>query len=186
MGLHDNVRRIADAHSKGKKWTGKRDLLDSDESDNEYSQEKFYTRATDGDGQTRSRGITLRPSIAAAIDALVQSGRIPEYTTVDAFMRDAAYHRLWKVTHDEHMTGDIKLLKSLQAQEKSLQIKARNDANKILIDSWETVLRQLEMSDDKIELAELCDSISDTIPTLNHPWNEKAIVLLNRAKGRLL
>lgn len=59
-----------------------------------YDPDKFYTSASDKQGRGDPTTVRVPPQAASTIAALVQSQRIPEYTTQADFIRDAVIHRL--------------------------------------------------------------------------------------------
>jgi len=59
-----------------------------------YDQRKFYTQASDKKGHWHQLNIKLPTTVAGEIAKLVQSGAIDEYTSTQAFVRDAIIHRL--------------------------------------------------------------------------------------------
>lgn len=63
-------------------------------SDDTYSVEKFYTRATDARGHADRVSIKVPPEMLAECERLIHSGRIPEYQTPQDIFRDAVVHRL--------------------------------------------------------------------------------------------
>lgn len=60
----------------------------------DYSVDQFYCDATDGRGHSDNHRVRMKPQLSGEIGALVASGRIPEYSTPAAFIRDAVVHRL--------------------------------------------------------------------------------------------
>jgi len=74
-----------------------------------YSPTKFYTRASDSKGHREEIRVKLPPDIYDAIGRIVRpdgKGPIPEYRTMQDFMRDAAVHRL-KQLHDLGMVEGV-------------------------------------------------------------------------------
>jgi len=69
--------------------------------DGRYAIDKFYTASTDGKRDHATVQVAIPASLMAEIDKLVQSARIPEYDTRQAFIRDAIVHRLKFA--DEHL-----------------------------------------------------------------------------------
>lgn len=64
------------------------------EQDDSYALDKFYTRSTDAKGHTRQLRMSIPPEVMAQIAELIQSHRVPDYKTIEAFARDAIIHRL--------------------------------------------------------------------------------------------
>lgn len=69
------------------------------ESEDEYSPDRFFTRAVDSNGHAVwSARLRVNPETMHALSALVQSGVIPEYRTVSDIFRDSLVHRLRYLT----------------------------------------------------------------------------------------
>lgn len=64
------------------------------EQDDGYAPDKFYTRSTDAKGHTRQLRMSIPPEVMAQVAELIQSRRVPDYKTIEAFARDAIVHRL--------------------------------------------------------------------------------------------
>jgi hypothetical protein len=60
----------------------------------EYDIATFYTRAADGRGHSENLRVRVKPELSGEVSALVASGRIPDYSTPQDFIRDAIVHRL--------------------------------------------------------------------------------------------
>lgn len=60
----------------------------------DYSPDRFYTRATDKKGHSETVHLKIPPELASAIAHIVQSRAIPEYRTSQDMIRDAIFHRL--------------------------------------------------------------------------------------------
>lgn len=62
--------------------------------DPNYSVDRFYTRGSDGKGNSEAVRARFAPEVIARLHRVVQQGRIPEYRTVADIIRDAVVHRL--------------------------------------------------------------------------------------------
>ncbi len=58
-----------------------------------YSPDKFYVRATDGKGHSENVQTKISPSLLGELSAIIAAKEIPEYRTVQDFIRDAVLHR---------------------------------------------------------------------------------------------
>lgn len=84
---------------------------DTQETDG-YDSHKFYTQASDRKGHAAKIQVKLPTNIAGEIARLVQSGVITEYSTSQAFIRDAVIHRLETVNqwiHDGRLEKTISM-----------------------------------------------------------------------------
>lgn len=82
-----------------------------------YSQNKFYTKATDGRGHSENVQVKLSPNIIGALSSIVQSKGIPEYRTIQDIIRDAVVHRL----HYLYSSGVVHGVNSLVRWEIAIQ-----------------------------------------------------------------
>lgn len=81
----------------------------------DYDVAEFYTRATDGRGHSDNLRVRVKPEVSGEIGALVSSGRIPEYTTPQDFIRDAIVHRLrWLSEHADDPLLAAKLAETVR------------------------------------------------------------------------
>lgn len=105
----------------------------------DYSIDKFYTGSSDGKGHTTRMRVSIPPSVAALIGAVIESKRIPQYRRFTDFVRDAVQHRLhWVAEHldDPHIKEQSKLTRFIAEQETRRQ----------RVDEWEQWLTTLEMN----------------------------------------
>lgn len=77
----------------------------TDAAANGYSREKFYTVSTNKKGFTSSIRVNVPPDVLSSIGALVASKDIPDYRTLQDFLRDALVHRLHDV--NDMIAGDF-------------------------------------------------------------------------------
>ena len=65
-----------------------------------YDINEFYTRSTDEKGHYKQLRVSVPPEVAARIGQLVQQHTVPQYKTMEAFIRDAIIHRLHWLAHE--------------------------------------------------------------------------------------
>lgn len=81
----------------------------------DYDIAEFYTKATDGRGHSDNLRVRVKPEVAGEIAATVASGRIPDYTTPQDFIRDAIVHRLrWLAEHADDAALTAKLTETVR------------------------------------------------------------------------
>lgn len=66
---------------------------DTIEDDKGYDPHHFYTHSQDKKGHSFHLRVNFPKPLAGAIGALIQTGIIPQYRTIEDFARDAIYHR---------------------------------------------------------------------------------------------
>ena len=59
-----------------------------------YNPNAYYTQASDKKGHSAKMGVKIPVTIAGEVGVVVSSDKIPEYRTVQDFIRDAIIHRL--------------------------------------------------------------------------------------------
>jgi hypothetical protein len=78
---------------------------------NDYSPDKFYTKSTDGRGNSELLNVKVSPFVFGIIAELVESPDFPDYKTKADVVRDALVHRLY---HVRKMAKDPRVMASLQ------------------------------------------------------------------------
>lgn len=128
------------------------------EGSDDYSEEFFYCRSTDGHGHSDNYQVRVPPEISAALGWIVQSGKIPEYRKIQAIFRDALIHRLHFISSlmddprlEEVVTVERQLTKLYNRQQKMKAIKD-------VIAQTESILREAAEIEDWDSLG---DSIQD-------------------------
>lgn len=105
-------------------------------SSNNYSPDKFYVRATDGNGHDTVIYIKVSPALLGEIESLIQTRAVSHYRTKADFIRDACIHRL-RWLFDEY-PGSVNIY-ALEIE----QMQAELDAMKLQRSSWNQVLEDL-------------------------------------------
>ena len=109
-----------------------------------YDEARFYTATSYGDSGSSSLHFSLASQIMYRIEALIQSGKIPQYQTKGDLARDAIYHRL-KFLADHHDLGpDVARMLSLMSLEHAL----REDKQRV--DSMKRIVKE---ADEAVESA---------------------------------
>lgn len=73
----------------------------------QYDPDEFYTRATNNHDHSERITARVRPDEYATVQAIIQSGQIPELKSDQDFTRDARIHRLQYLT-ESYLTGPIR------------------------------------------------------------------------------
>lgn len=63
----------------------------------DYSPDRFYVTSTDAQGRGSQRRAQFPDDLLGEVERIVQSGKLPDWTTFQDVMRDALFHRLWHV-----------------------------------------------------------------------------------------
>lgn len=69
---------------------------------NDYSADKFYTKSTDGRGNSELLNVKVSPFVYGILAELVEANDFPDYRTKADVIRDALVHRL------HHLRGMVK------------------------------------------------------------------------------
>lgn len=114
--------------------------------DNKYSPDKFYTASRNKKGFASTLRVNLPPEVLSIVSQLVQSKVIPEYTTGEAFFRDAIVHRLKYI---EGMVKDDRVPLT-----KAAKLMMELDASAKFHSERETVERTLKNYEESLQMAE--------------------------------
>lgn len=87
-----------------------------------YNRDEFITRSTDGHGHQRHQRVNFPPSVIGQASAIIQGGKIPQYSTVQDLVRDAVVHRLHYL--NETYLKDPKLARELTAAVRKSRMEA--------------------------------------------------------------
>jgi hypothetical protein len=150
------------------------------DSDPDYSIEKFYTRS-DKRTQTRQTRVYLADDQLAEIARLVQGKEVPEYDTMQAFVRDAVHHRLHWVVKERVQTPES----AMRMRVMNLRADAEARAGELeqyqrMIDAIGETLSRLQQVGDKAELRKQLAELELHAESLPDPWSWRlAEVLTN-------
>lgn len=106
----------------------------------DYSIAEFYCKATDGRGHSDNLRVRVKPEMAGEVAALVSSGRIPDYTTPQDFIRDAMVHRLRWLSEN---VDDRDLSARLADKVRTLVMKERADQHLAFHASFDEFVQSL-------------------------------------------
>ena len=120
------------------------------QTDDSYDPNEFYTASADRRGHSDTFYVKVPPYVASALSQFIQSGKVPQYKTVQDFIRDAIVHRIhylmynWPGELDECaalLRMQHKLAK-LKENEETFQRALEDLAELIRIGQRETALEQ--------------------------------------------
>lgn len=135
-------------------------------SSNNYSQENFYVRATDGNGHDAVLQTKISPALLGEIQRLVQSREIPQYRTYADLVRDALVHRLRYLADEYPGAVNLHALEIEQRQAEIDRVLGEREAwDKMITDLDRTLakliqLNELDEADWLIEQNEYNESMS--------------------------
>lgn len=129
-----------------------------------YSETKFYTKSTDGKGNSETKYMKLSPTILAIVGQMIARHKFPAYKTEADFIRDAVYHRLHRLAELE-ANGEFADMvnRSIHAAavhahqqdmaECSNLIQSHSDAMRYCADNkdWIGMAKALEMARDQLD-----------------------------------
>lgn len=81
-----------------------------------YDEAEFYTRSKDKQGHGVIYHVRIPDDLAGVLNYIVQSGKIPEYRTVQDIFRDAIVHRIHWISENEKRLREIDALKTIQVR----------------------------------------------------------------------
>ena len=156
--------------------------LDEDEG---YSIDSYYCRSTDGHGHSENIQTKFPPEVAGILSSLVQSGRVPEYSSVQNVVRDAVIHRLIKVTRE---IGDGELERKITIEMQLAKLAAHRreiENNEQLVKELEELLEEAASKQDWRALERIIVDGEATVDLLRTPYQEKANRQLSIYRSRL-
>lgn len=135
-----------------------------------YSVEQFYTESTEGGGFHGSLRVNVKPTVQKEMSVLVQSGKIPQYRTIQDIARDAIHHRLhWIANH-----YGVDSLKAVMAFETRRQISARLRqllADQVeMVDGYEEALNEALKAKDTTLLVDQLEQAREALEEDGLPW----------------
>ncbi len=146
-----------------------------------YSEDKFYTSASDKRGHSEQARVTFPQGILSQILAIVQSGSIPQYKTVQHFIRDAVYHRL-KYLQTHNVKVDEKELSAIGLSNTISKYESYIDT----LDNAESTIRQVlekaRSSQDYEAINSIIDDVSDAMDNIPESYRQRINLLLKRYK----
>jgi Arc/MetJ-type ribon-helix-helix transcriptional regulator len=155
----------------------------------EYSIDEFYCEATDGRGHSDNHRVRLKPQISGEIGALVESGRIPEYSTSSAFIRDAIVHRLRWLSEN---LDDPRLAARLAEGVRRTVIEEQTQRYITLVDSFEEMIaRTREVCEralrfhDYLGVAGFLDEVQEFALNSRDPYQSRLLDVVKHYRSQL-
>lgn len=100
----------------------------------EYSQDSFYTHATDKKGHCVQVRVALPPGVMDMLGELVASQTIPDYKTAQHVLRDALFHRLqW--LKENHKVDTAAPMSVWEAQIRSEKLRERYSSARLVVEN---------------------------------------------------
>lgn len=154
--------------------------------DPSYSEDKFYTSSTDGQGHSSHIRVNVPPNVAGRVEALVQKGMIPAYKTRQDVMRDALIHRLNYIEDNFDVGEDLS--RALQVQRAQSEVQAAKEemnTNRNYVDSLKDSLHQAHREGNLTILHNLVSNATDQIDNLMEPYRSEVQTIVNQFKTYL-
>jgi hypothetical protein len=174
------IAQFCEGHGRGAATLG--DAIDDAEV---YDEQKFYTATQDKKGHSAQFRVNIPKHVAGEIASLVQSGRVPAYTSTEAVVRDGLYHRIKKVAmwvdNDELENAvDIAMMNSL---EMSL-VEREKQAEELLENIRSNIARMVGRGETDQLLAYLIEreAFVDSLPS---PYREDLAEVIRDARKRV-
>lgn len=153
--------------------------------DKAYSVEKFYTRSTDGNGNSETKYLKMSGPLLAGIGQLISTNAIPAYRSDADFIRDAVLHRL-KYINEKIKNGDIESIVNRTIILAHVQAKQMEVAEyTAIIASYEETMQSCVEVEDWILLDELIDAAQNDYEELRPAYKARMDRVLDKYKGEL-
>lgn len=130
---------------------------------NAYDRDKFYTRATDGNGHDNTIAIKVSPALFGQLAHLVESRQVSAYRTKADVIRDAVIHRLVYLRERYPQGIDLADLEMEQKQAELDRLRVKRETWKKYLEDLDTELTSL-IADNEFDEAEWVIE--------NHGYNE--------------
>lgn len=151
-----------------------------------YDEHEFYVRSTDSHGHSENQQVRVPPDVSSEVAALIQSGRIPNYKTAQAFYRDAAVHRLYYLAHrldDRDLQRAVAIQINLaRVENKRAEIKSMDRT----VDEYKALFDEAKSADDWDMMSRAIDEADDIIEYMRDPYRKTLRVLVRDARRSLM
>lgn len=153
--------------------------------DNGYKRTNFYTRATDGKGNSDTKYVKMSPTILGAIGELIATRQIPGYKTEADLIRDAVVHRL----HDLNEMIESKALEGVLNRVVMLaRVQARQTEMaelQLLIDQHRDAMETAYQQKDTELLGELLDDAEHDMEQLRSAYQNKLRPVISEYREKI-
>lgn len=158
-----------------------RDLFDPFALDDRgYSRDNFYTKSTDGKGNSETKYMKLPPSFIARIGELVASRKVPAYRTDADFIRDAILHRLHDVSQmvkngelESFVNRQVMLSRVASRREEMSEFNA-------LVTTHEEAMTECVQTGDRPLLGELLNDAEHDLLNVRPAYQRRLRILVKR------
>lgn len=155
----------------------------------DYDINHFYCRAKDKDGHSTTLHVKIPDDLAGELAALVQSGRIPDYRTMQDTARDALVHRLhWVLTNIRDLPNEESLrstLARLVLHNETLRYKEELAELSALPSSIEAVCETALQAGDLEQLGRYLEAQTEHAERLREPFRTQVLSIIDRYGMRL-
>lgn len=155
----------------------------------DYDINRFYCRAKDKDGHSTTVHVKIPDDLAGELAALVQSGRISDYRTMQDVMRDGLVHRLhWVLEHIHDLPNEESLRSALARQvvhNETLRYQEELAELSALPGAIETVCETALQSGDLEQLGRYLEMQTEHVEHLREPFRTQILSIIDRYGQRI-
>ena len=161
------------------------DAWDTIDEDDPYDPHHFYTHSQDRKGHSFHMRVNLPKPLAGAAGALIQTGRIPQYRTIEDIARDAFYHRIKQIARaidDEELENTVDV-SMLLADE--LRIQAEQDEAETFMAAVRTNADRLWQLGERAALRKYLADREPYVDSIPNPYSKELKDLIKNYREQL-
>lgn len=150
-----------------------------------YSRDEFITRSTDGHGHQRHQRVNFPPSVIGQAAAIIQSGKIPQYRTIQDLVRDAVVHRLHYL--NETYLKDSKLGRELTALVRKGRMEAitrEQEELRGLVEACREAIMTAVRGGDWVAFREALDQAEEQGEEVREPYRSQIHQIVNEYRDK--
>jgi len=161
------------------------DAWDTIDEDDPYDPHHFYTHSQDRKGHSFHMRVNIPKPLAGAAGALIQTGRIPQYRTIEDIARDAFYHRIKQIARaidneDLEQTVDLAMLLADE-----LRIQAEQDEAESFMAAVRTNAERLWQLGERTALRKYLADREPYVDSIPNPYSKELKDLIGEYRAML-